>query len=163
MKTQIASATRIINAQRQHVYKLIADYRTSHFRFLPKKHFLSAEVEAGGFGEGTIVRFQLRLLGQTRSFRALVSEPEPGYVLLERDLGSGVRTWFTVSPADSRYVSEVCISTELKNLGAVRGFLARTLLEKVYREELELLARLAEDHPEPAQSPAIGLSSRGSL
>lgn len=144
MKTQVASATKIIPAPAELIYKMIADYRNSHPLILPKKYFHSLEVEEGGFGEGTLVRFQMRLLGQTRSFRALITEPEPGYILQETDLASGVVTWFRVSPADSHDCSEVTITTEMDVPGLVQAFAARIMLEKVYREELDLLASLAE-------------------
>ena len=156
MKTQVASATKIIPAPVKLIYKDIADYRSSHPLILPKKHFLSLEVEEGGFGEGTIVRFQMRLLGQARSFRALITEPEPGYILQEMDLASGVVTWFKVSPADSYEYSEVTIATEFKVPSVVQGFAAKIMLEKVYREELDLLARLAESRSALSSSNSVG-------
>lgn len=159
MKTQIASATKIMDASVEEVYRIIADYRNRHPQILPQKYFLSLEVEEGGIGEGTIVNFTMRLLGQIRSFRALISEPNPGHILQETDLASGVVTRFVVSPADSMRVAEVTISTELKGLGRVEGFLAKTMLQKVYREELNLLARLAENHHALTRSASIGAPS----
>jgi hypothetical protein len=101
------------------------------------------EVEEGGFGAGTIVNFKMRLLGQTQSFRSLITEPEPGRVLLEDDLSSGVSTRFDViALEDGR--SQVTISTELKNRGLVEGYIAKLLLQKIYRQELELLSDLAK-------------------
>jgi hypothetical protein len=144
MKTQVASATKTIQAPVELIYRIVADYRSSHPLILPKKYFLSLEVEEGGLSEGTIVRFQMRLLGQTRSFRALVTEPEPGHVLQETDLASGVLTTFRVSPADGQDCSEVTITTELKAPGMLQASIARLMLERVYREELDLLSRLAE-------------------
>jgi hypothetical protein len=144
MKTQVASATKTIQAPVELIYRIVADYRSSHPLILPKKYFLSLEVEEGGFGEGTLLRFQMRLLGQTRSFRALVTEPEPGHILQETDLASSVVTRFTVSPAGSQNFSDVTITTELMAPGVVQTFAARIMLEKVYREELDLLASLAE-------------------
>jgi hypothetical protein len=96
MKPQVASATKLIHAPAEKIYKIIADYRNMHPLILPKPYFLSLHLEEGGFGEGTIVSFTMRLLGQTRSFRALISEPEPGRVLQETDADSGVATRFAV-------------------------------------------------------------------
>lgn len=155
MLSRIASAAKIIDAPVERVYQIIADYRHTHPLILPEKYFLSLEVEEGGFGEGTIVRFQMRLLGQTRSFRARVTEPEPGHILQETDLASGVQTWFRVSPADSQDCSEVTITTEFQAPDALQAFVARIMLEKVYRQELDLLDRLAEANIALAPSAAI--------
>jgi hypothetical protein len=38
----------------------------------------------------------------------------------------------------------VTISTELKNRGLVEGYIAKLLLQKIYRQELELLSNLAK-------------------
>lgn len=96
MKSQIATATKIIHAPAEMIYEILADYRTSHPRILPKPYFLSMDVEEGGFGAGTIVNFKMRILGQTRAFRTLITEPEPGRVLLETDLASDIATKFAV-------------------------------------------------------------------
>lgn len=158
MKPQVAKVTKTINAPAAEIYNIITDYRTMHPRILPKPYFLYLNVEKGGIGEGTIINFGMRIFGQTRSFRALISEPfrsaqdQSGRVLLETDLASGVVTRFSVSPKESRHLAEVTISTELKGLGIVEGFLAKTMLQKVYREELDLLAGLAEEHNMLTQS-----------
>lgn len=152
MKPQIATASKVIRASSDDIYKIIADYCHGHPHILPPKYFLSLDVEEGGFGEGTIVRFQMRLLGQTRSFRSLITEPQPGRILLETDLISGAATRFSVFPASSQGLAEVAISTGLKGLGLVAGFVAKNMLQKVYREELDLLARLAENHTTASQT-----------
>jgi hypothetical protein len=160
MKTKVASVMKTIPAPVELIYKIIADYRSSHPLILSKNYFLSLGVEQGGFGNGTIVHFQMRFLGQTRSFRALVTEPEPGHILQETDLASGVVTRFTVSPAGSQNFSDVTITTELMAPGVVQAFAARIMLEKVYREELDLLARLAESRSalsSPKSVDAAGL------
>lgn len=167
MRPQIAKATRMIHAPGAEIYNIIADYRTMHPLILPKPYFLSLDVEEGGTGEGTIVNFQMRILGQTRSFRSLITEPEPfdaaqdrpGRILLETDLASGVVTRFRVSSADNGHLAEVTISTELKGLGIVEGFFAKRMLQKVYREELDLLARLAEKQNTLTQSASTGARS----
>lgn len=154
MKTQLAATSRIVRAPADEIYKIIADYRDGHSHILPRKYFVSLDVEEGGFGEGTIVRFQMRLLGRTRSFRSLITEPQLGQILMETDLDSGTATRFRVSPMDSQDTTEVTISTELKGLGLVEGFVAKTMLQKVYREELELLARLVESPQTSSRYPS---------
>ena len=154
MKIQVATATKVIHATAASVYEIIADYRTKHLRILPKPYFLTLDVEEGGYGEGTIVNFTMRILGQTQSFRSLITEPEPGHVLLETDINSGVATRFQVVPED-KGTTQVNISTELKNRGMVEGFIAKQMLKKIYRQELELLAHLAEDQASVVPSATL--------
>ena len=44
------------------------------------------------------------------------------------------------------------ISTELKNRGLVEGYIAKVLLQKIYQQELELLATVAENQAAPIQA-----------
>lgn len=143
MKTQTAIASRTINAPAEIIYNIIADYRNEHPHILPRKYFLSLDVEEGGFGAGTIVRFQMRLLGQRQNFRSLITEPEPGRLLVETDMKSEIPTSFHVIPAGNGQQSRLTISTELKVRNVVEGFIAKTILQKVYREELELIEKAA--------------------
>jgi hypothetical protein len=59
------------------VYGYIADMREHHPRFLPPA-FSDFQVESGGVGEGTIMRFTVTAGGRTRQYRMKVAEPEPG-------------------------------------------------------------------------------------
>ena len=52
--------------------------------FCPNPIFDPPVVEQGGFGEGTVITFQMRLMGQTRTFHSTISEPDPGRVLAEK-------------------------------------------------------------------------------
>ena len=144
MKTQIASASKTVHAPANIIYNIIADFHNEHLHILPKPYFQNLEVEAGGFGAGTITRFQMKLLGQTQAFRTLITEPEPGRVLVETDLHSGAVTTFDISPLENESYTRVKISTELKNRGMVESFIGKLILQKVYRAELELLAGRAE-------------------
>ncbi len=148
MKSQIATASRVIDAPAQTIYNIISDYRNSHPVILPKPDFLSLDVEEGGVGEGTIVRFQMRILGQSQSFRALITEPEPGRVLQETDMSTHVPTTFTVLPFGHDNRTKVTITTELKNRGFVEGWVAKLLLQKIYARELGLLAEIVENSKE---------------
>ena len=100
----------------------------------------------------------MRLLGQIQSFRSLITEPEPGRVLVERDIKSGIRTSFTVESAGDNQQTRVTIFTELKGRNAVEGLIAKVILQKVYRQELELLAKLSESNAKfknPAQTSSV--------
>ena len=145
MGTQTATATRIINAPAKTIYNIIADYRNGHPHILPKEYFLSMDVEEGGFGAGTIVNFEMRLLGQTKSFRSIITEPEPGRLLVETDVKTSIPTSFHIEPAAGGHQTRLTIATELKGQTVVEGFIAKLLLQKVYHQELELVAKKAED------------------
>jgi len=143
----IVSASAVIPARRECVYSLIANYNDGHPRILPKQ-FTSLVVEQGGVGAGTVIRFQMSLLGRKQTFRAAITEPEPGRVLVETDLdANGAVTTFTVNPGGAPADSHVTISTELPVRGGFLGKFERTaatfLLRPIYVRELENLARVA--------------------
>ena len=94
---RVSSSARI-GAPAPAVYRLIADYRNGHPRIVPPEYFSNIVVEEGGYGAGTRITFDARMLGITQRARAWIEEPEPGRVLLER-LEVGWVTTFTVDPA----------------------------------------------------------------
>jgi hypothetical protein len=125
---------------------LIADYRLGHPRIVPPKYFQNIVVERGGIGDGTVISFEMKMLGKIRKSRARVTEPEPGRVLVEKVDDQGIVTTFRVDPAGA-FRSDVTISTVLPTrrglLGALEGLLVRALLAPVYRDELVLIDRVA--------------------
>ena len=139
-----ASRSSRIGAAAQTVYAILADYRQGHPSILPRA-FTNLHVERGGYGDGTAIRFDVHLLGAHRTVHAEITEPEPGRVLAEQDTETGARTTFTVTPL-SETSCEVTIVTEWTAPG-VRGLLARLLgppvLERIYRQELDNLRRVA--------------------
>ena len=143
----IVSASATIPARRERVYSLIANYKDGHPRILPRQ-FTSLVVEQGGVGAGTIIRFQMSIFGKKQTFRAAITEPEPGRVLVETDLdANGAVTTFTVNPGSAPADSHVTISTELRVrsgfLGKIEKTLSTLLLRPTYVQELENLARVA--------------------
>jgi hypothetical protein len=143
----VISASAIIPARRERVYSLIANYRNGHPRILPKQ-FSELVVEEGGVGAGTVIHFQMNLLGKKQTFRAVVTEPEPGRVLVETYFDTnGMATTFIVDPGTAPADSRVTISTELPVRSGFAGFLERKfstfLLRPIYVRELENLARVA--------------------
>ena len=139
-------ASAIIPARRERVYSLLANYHDGHARILPKQ-FSNLVVEQGGVGAGTIIRFQVSLLGRKQNFRAAITEPEPGRVLVETHLdGSGSVTTFTVSPGYAPADSNVTISTVLPVRAGLLGIMERKLstllLRPVHLRGLENLARV---------------------
>jgi len=150
MKPYRAQASSIIAAPAELVYRTLADYHHGHPSILPEQYFLSLEVEQGGFGAGTVINFQTRVLGETQSFRAAITEPEPGRVLVETNLGEGGGvTTFIVEPLSEGNRTEVTITTESVTrrsggLGSVERFLTKILLHRIYKAELKQLARVCE-------------------
>lgn len=140
----IAAAQRIA-APPELVYTILADYRRYHPRILPDA-FSDLTVEQGGVGDGTVIRFTLRVLGQTRSTQAVVTEPEPGRVLVETYPNTGAVTRFIVDPVDAGGASDVAITTTWTTPG-LRGHIERLLapraMRKLYAEELANLEREA--------------------
>jgi len=126
---------------------LLANYRDGHPRILPRQ-FSDLVVEEGGIGGGTVIRFQMTVLGRKQNFNAAVTEPEPGRVLVETYLDpAGTITTFTVDPGTAPADSNVTISTEVPVRSGIRGSIekmfATLLLRPIFRKELENLARVA--------------------
>jgi len=124
------------------VYGIIADYREGHPSILPPRWFTHLHVEQGGNGAGTMIRLGLRMGGKAREMRAEITEPEPGRMLVEREIdGRGIVTTFTVDPAGPGR-ARVTIRTTYRAPG-IAGFIERllapALLKRVYREELAML------------------------
>jgi uncharacterized protein YndB with AHSA1/START domain len=143
------SVSRLISAPAQKVYDLIADYRSGHPLILPKPYFVSLEVEQGGYGAGTIINFQMKLMGRLQSFHSTITEPQPGSVLVETDMNTGAVTTFTVEPRLNGQESFVTITTTtaVPNgiMGKIRGWLTSQLLRPIYRKELDQLATVAKE------------------
>jgi Polyketide cyclase / dehydrase and lipid transport len=142
----VISASAVIPARQERVYSLIANYQDGHARILPKQ-FSNLMVEQGGVGAGTVIRFQMSVFGKKQTFRASITEPEAGRVLVETDLdANGAVTTFTVNPGTAPADSHVTISTELPVksgfLGVVERKLSALLLRPIYVKELQNLARV---------------------
>jgi hypothetical protein len=156
-------AERVVNARATEIYEFMSDYRTRHPSILPPEHFLDYQVEAGGQGAGTIVRFHIRAGGRDRPYRMEVSEPDPGRVLAERDTTSSLVTIFRLYPLADELQTRLRITTEWEGSGGVGGFFERTfapgVLRSVYNKELERLAAAlsptaASGHAAGDQGPA---------
>jgi polyketide cyclase/dehydrase/lipid transport protein len=142
-----AISSAVIPASHEAVYRLIADYRNGHPLILPPAYFQNLIVEAGGVGAGTIIQYQMRSFGTAQTFRAEVSEPEPGRRLIETDVDSGAATVFTVEPEGVDGRTRVTIETRWQRTG-VRGWVERWLapgfLRRVYQAQLVRLAEEAQ-------------------
>lgn len=124
------SAEGPVGAPPDAVYGYVADMRTHHPNFLPPA-FADFQVESGGIGAGTVIRYNLNAGGRTRSYRAEVAEPEPGRTLTESDTNSSAVTTFTVTPDGG--ASRVKIATAWQGAGGVGGFFERLFAPRVLR------------------------------
>lgn len=141
------SASALISAPARKIYGLVADYRNGHPRILPKPYFVSLNVEQGGYGAGTVINFQMQLLGRIQSFHSMITEPEPGHVLVETDMKTGAVTTFTVDPRSDGQEAFVTITTTTTVPdgigGKIQGWLMTQVLRPIYEKELAQLAAVA--------------------
>jgi Polyketide cyclase / dehydrase and lipid transport len=148
-------AAAVLDARPEDVYATIADYQHGHPNILPKENLYDLQVERGGYGAGTIIRFKAKVLGVEQSFYQRVSEPEPGRVLVEQDIDSvqNVMTTFTVTPVEQEQRSHVEISTTMNTSPGFKGFIERIVVPiinpRVYRKELKLLEAVAQKRVYP--------------
>jgi hypothetical protein len=142
-------ASAVLNARSEDVYATIADYRHSHPSILPKS-FYDLQVEQGGYGEGTIIRFKMKVLGAEQPLHQRVSEPEPGHILVEQDISSvqNIITTFVVTPIEDDQKSCVEISTTLNVSPGLAGIVERIIVPiinpRIYAKELKLLEAVAQ-------------------
>ncbi|NTU81592.1 MAG: SRPBCC family protein [Chloroflexales bacterium] len=146
MSTYAVSASALIAAPPQRVYGVIADYHQGHPLIIPRPPFVALVVEQGGIGAGTVIRVQMHVLGQRQGFRSVVTEPEPGRVLVETNDNGSVTT-FTVEPRAEGRHAYVTISTAMPRRAGLIGTLERwfvtRLLRPTYGRELGQLATVA--------------------
>ena len=144
MKTFRVSASGYVDAAASKVYLVIADYRRHHPHIVPPEYFEGVDVLEGGVGAGTRTRVRMSVLGKKRAFEQVVTEPEPGRVLMETNTDGSAVSTFTVEDAghDESYVT---IATELPRQAGLPGLVermaVRLLFPRIYNKEI---ARLAE-------------------
>jgi len=148
------SVSRLINSSPEIVYSIIADYKNNHPKILPKPPFVSLEVEKGGVGAETEMIVKMKMFGKVQTFRAVVTEPEPGKTLVETTDTRYITT-FTVEPKNNGKSSRVTFTTGLVlNSGLLKKiefWMTNKLLRTVYRKELENLAELSTKQTNSAQ------------
>jgi len=145
--TYTVSRSARIDAPPERVYNIIRDYHQGHPSILPKA-FRNLRVEAGGVGAGTKIRFDATVLGRTQQYVGVISEPEPGRVLVERySEPTDSVTTFIVEPYDGGRAATVTFRTEMPGRGGLAGrverWLTNRVLQPIYSEELKNLAERA--------------------
>jgi hypothetical protein len=148
MRQLRAELSSVIAAAAGTVYGIIADYETGHPRIIPRDFFSDLTVISGGRGAGMALSVRAAMFGRVRLLRLTVAEPEPGRVLTETDMATGMCTSFTVDPL-SAGECRVTIATSWTSqpglAGVFDGWLVPRVLRKIYRQELALLARVAAE------------------
>ncbi|HMP02511.1 MAG TPA: SRPBCC family protein [Gemmatales bacterium] len=143
------TASTTIPAPPARAYGIIADYHQGHPRIVPPKYFTGLIVEEGGIGAGTVIRVQMRVLGIRQEFRARITEPEPGRLLVETSDDGQITTSFLVEPHANGTACEVTLTTEMPRRRGLAGFLQRQflgwLLRRMFAEELRLLAEVCRE------------------
>jgi uncharacterized protein YndB with AHSA1/START domain len=151
-----AHAERLIHAPPAAVYAVLADYRTHHPRIMPGSLFSGLEVETGGVGAGTVFHITLRMLGRKQRLHMRVAEPEPGQVLTETNLDTGVVTEFSVAPRDGGSRTLARISSEWDPAGGLRGSVDRLaaplLMGRIFAKQLRQLDQYVHSGDAPAPS-----------
>ena len=106
-------------------------------------------MEQGGYGAGTIINFQMKLIGRLQSFHSSITEPHPGSILVETDMNTGAVTTFTVDPRLNGQEAFVTITTTTDVpdglLGKIQGWFTTQLLRPIYIKELDQLASVAKE------------------
>ncbi|MFK0288762.1 SRPBCC family protein [Streptomyces sp. NPDC090499] len=142
----VGSAERTIDAPADEVYQYLADMHL-HARLLPRP-FYDFQVEEGGVGAGSVVRFKIDFAGGVRELRMLVTEPEPGRTLVQTDTNdSGLVTTFTVTPQGEQTL--VNITSGFDGESGVAGFVERIIaprrLHLIHAKELARLDAYARE------------------
>ena len=156
--------TRRIPAPAAAVYGVFADYREAHPRILPPSFFVGLTVVEGGHGAGTVIDVAGRFAGRTRVIRGVVTEPEPGRLLVESYPAERMVTSFRVVPEPGGEASMVKISTVMPRrwgpVGWIEERIVRRLLSRVFAEELELVAAYLARGGAPAPEAGSGEGAR---
>jgi ribosome-associated toxin RatA of RatAB toxin-antitoxin module len=132
--------SRIIDATPQTLHNVVADYKVGHPAILPRPYFQDLIVEKGGYGTGSVLEVHMKVFGIKRSFRQSVTEPEPGRVIMESNIGDDLVTTFTFEPLQNGTQTKVTISTDFTPKNVMDRLINPPVMRHIYRIELENLA-----------------------
>lgn len=140
---QISRTVRIA-APAGKIYDIISDYHVGHPSILPPQ-FRNMVIVQGGRGAGTVTHFEVKAFGRTQKIRHEVFEPEPGRVLMEKDLDSTTTTRFILEPTDGGTNVTILTDMPLKPgiAGKIEKWLSTKFLLGLYETELGKLAKVA--------------------
>ena len=142
--------SQIINARAEAIYDVISDYRVGHPAVLPKPYFTSLTVEQGGKGAGTILRMTMRVFGKDFAYHQIVSEPQPGRVIVEAETDGSLVTSFTLEPLNNGTQTRVTIATDFTPKPGFAGFMERWMnppvMRHIYKQELQNIAEYVSNN-----------------
>lgn len=141
MNTLHISVADTINGRAADIYNTLADYHIGHPAVLPKPYFAQLVVKEGGQGAGTRTRVDMEVLGVKKSLHHVISEPEPGRVLMETDEETGLTTVFTIDPVGDGTQSHLTIASDIAVrggvLGAVEKMITAPITRRIFAEEIK--------------------------
>lgn len=144
----------LIQGRPEEIYAVLADYRYEHAHIVPSKYLRNLEVEAGGVGAGTVIRYRARAFGIERPSRAVISEPEPGRVLVEKETTSTLQTTFTVTPTDDPQQAHLQIATRWipsrNPFKMAEQALYPVIMRDMYTRSLQLIAQYVAEKRQKA-------------
>jgi uncharacterized protein YndB with AHSA1/START domain len=128
------------------VFACIADYLNQRPAWLTPA-YSAWKVEKGGIGDGTEVRYHLKVGPRERDYQMRVTETQPGSVLVESDTTSSMVNTWTVTPRSTGSV--VSIASQWNGASGVGGFFERLFapsgLKRTYDDLLGRLDRYVRD------------------
>jgi hypothetical protein len=135
--TLVAAAEADTHASAATVLEVLRDYRNHHPNILPPA-FSVFVVEEGGYGVGTVMRFDMKIGGRSQLLRSRATESTAD-TLREEVLGRHMDTLFTVTPVGTQ--SRTRIETRWQPAAGIAGILERffapRMIEQIYRDELD--------------------------
>lgn len=144
MTTLVAAAEADTHASAATVLEVLRDYRNHHPNILPPA-FSVFVVEEGGYGVGTVMRFDMKIGGRSQLLRSRATESTAD-TLREEVLGRHMDTLFTVTPVGTQ--SRTRIETRWQPAAGIAGILERffapRMIEQIYRDELDRLDAYAQ-------------------
>jgi hypothetical protein len=143
-------ASAVIDARAEAIYRVLADYEVGHAAIVPKQYFKELTVEKGGHGAGTVIRLKMNVYGSEFHYHQIVSEPEPGRIIKETDINTGLSSWFTLVPLGNGEQTRVTISSEFIPSEGFKGVIEKLFtpptMHRIFKTELENLANYMHTH-----------------
>lgn len=141
MRYVTVTKERTVAADPAKVFAFLRDYRKRQNIMPP--NVSEYQVESGGEGTGTVVRYRLRAGKRERAYHLAIEETTPGRELRESDQGSTFVTTWTLEPAEGGKKTLVRLHSQWKGAGGVGGIFERIFaprgLGRIYDD---LLTRL---------------------
>jgi uncharacterized membrane protein len=145
----------IIPATPEEVYESLIDFQNACPSILTS-NFINYNVEQGGVGEGTVIRYHLKAAGRKRPYRMHIAETSKGEILTERDSNSSLVTMWTLTPVDNGQQTQVRLVSEWEGASGIGGFFERTCaprgLRGIYDKMLSRLAQKSHSSSETGSS-----------